>query len=68
MAVTVAEGVADGVKVTKQLAVGTTVATSMHGEPVKPPAPVATVKVTVPVGVVAPDVAVDVTVAVHVEP
>jgi hypothetical protein len=58
----------NGVKVAEQLAVGVTLATRVQGEPEIMPVPVATVKLTVPVGVVAPVVEVSVTAAVQVEP
>ena len=58
----------DAVKVAVQLEAGVTPTTRVHGDPEKVPVavPVAA-KSTVPVGDVAPEVAVDLTVAVHVD-
>src|SRR5207247_9116964 len=58
---------ADAVNATLQLAVGTVPATMLQLVELKLPAAPAWVKVTLPVGVVAPTVEVSVTVTVHVD-
>jgi hypothetical protein len=59
---------ADAVKLAVQLAVPTVEPTTrVHGDPVKLPVAPIEPKATVPVGVVAPEVLVDVTVAVQVD-
>ncbi len=58
----------DAVKVAVQLETGVAPTTRVHGDPEKVPVAVPVgAKSTVPVGDVAPDVAVDLTVAVHVD-